>query len=363
MVTIQGKVRDIRELFRKVEKKARLKLSSGSSKIKKVDEVGITPTMKCSLDCGMCHQGQIKDWENMSFESFKKIVVGLKKSGVTKVSLVGGEIFVHKDMWKFIDLLESMNFKYDLSSNLFYVPNFEKLIKLKNLEMVTTSIDGLGELHNKIRRGKNAFERTMGYIDKLVKAKIFVDVACVVQKANFNDLEKIVEYLCKKKIGRITLIMENSVTEKEKVNTQRIVKAITGKESQIIVTSLKNPLGTLDEKDFEKIPQKMEKIRKIVKKYDIKFGSTIQMDDPKVLDKSKPLKEYGCSLFSGYGMTVYSDNSIHQCCFMKLKNKNDITKESALKVVNSQAYTQIRDHFQKYGAFEMCRMCCALKKK
>ncbi len=363
MVLIKGKVRDTRELIRKLEKKVRLKFLSDGLKIKKVDEVGITPTMKCSLNCGMCHQGQIKDWENMSYESFEKILVSLKKSGVTKISLVGGEIFVHKDMWKFIDLMEKMNFKYDLSSNLYYVPNFDKLIKLKNLEMVTTSIDGLGELHDQIRRGKDAFKRTMEYIKRLVDAKIFVDVACVVQKANFDDLEKIVEYLCKMKVGKVTLIMENSVTEQLKLNTQRLVKGITGKDSQIIVTSLKNPLGTLNEKDFKKIPQKMKNIKEIVSKYGVQFGSTIQLEDPGVLDKSKSLKGYGCSLFDGYGMTVYSDNSIHQCCFMKLKDGGDLTKESALTVVNSPEYIKIRKHFKDYGAFEMCRMCCALKKK
>ena len=363
MVTIQGKVRDMRELFRKVEKKARLKFLSNKVEITHIDEVGISPTMKCSLDCGMCHQGQIKDWENMTYESFEKILKSLKKAGVTKVSLVGGEIFIHKDMWKFIELMEKMDFKYDLSSNLFFVPHFERIFTLKNLEMVTTSIDGLGELHDKIRRGKDAFEKTMGYVRRLVEAGIFVDVACVVQKANFDDLEKIVEYLCKMKIGKVTLIMENSVTEQEKLNTRRIIRRLTDSDSQIIVTSLDNPLGKLTEEDYAKIPQKIERIKQIAEKYGVKFGSTIQLEDSQVLDKSTSLKEYGCGLFNGYGMTVYSDNSIHQCCFMKLLNGSDITRESPYEIVNSPEYKKIREYFQKHGAFEMCRNCCALKKK
>ena len=139
------------KIIRKLKKKFFMKLSNGI-KIRKIDELAITPTMKCCLNCTMCHQKEIKHWPNMSYESFKKLLINLKKENVSKISLVGGEVFVHPEMWKFIDLMESMKFQYDLSSNLFFVPGgVEKFAKLKGLEMVTTSIDGVNEQHSKIR--------------------------------------------------------------------------------------------------------------------------------------------------------------------------------------------------------------------
>ena len=97
----------LKHAIRKIKKRIVLK-TSDEIHIKKIDELAITPTMKCSLNCVMCHQKEIKHWPNMEYEDFKKLLFNLKKEGVKKISLVGGEIFVHPEMWKFIKLMEKM---------------------------------------------------------------------------------------------------------------------------------------------------------------------------------------------------------------------------------------------------------------
>jgi MoaA/NifB/PqqE/SkfB family radical SAM enzyme len=351
------------QIVRKIEKRIRLKISNEVN-IRKIEELAITPTMKCCLNCAMCHQKEIKHWPNMNYEDFKKMLVNLKKEGVRKISLVGGEIFVHPEMWKFIELMEEMNFQYDLSSNLFFVPGgVERFSKLKHLEMVTTSIDDLGNKHSKIRGVPGAFERTINNIKKIVSMKIPIDVACVVQKANIDHLEDIVEFICKLKVTSITLLVENNLSEEEKEVNRKIIRKITGKDSEILVSAIKNPLGTMNEKDWEIIIEKLDKIRQMAKRYKVSLGLSAQLSNPDLLKKNISLKNYTCGIFKGYNMIGYNKCELPFCGFIKLNGDYNFSKDMPRKVVNNESYIKLRTAFKKYGALPMCRMCCALKNK
>jgi len=356
------KYRDIREIIRKVKKRARLKLAD-EIHIKHVDEIAIIPVLKCNLNCVMCHQGEIKCTPNMSFEDFKKILLNLKKSGVTKISLVGGEIFVHPQIWGFIDLMEEMKFKYDLSSNLFNVQGIENFKRLNGLEMVTTSLDGNEEIHNKIRRNPKAFQNTVMNIKKLIKDDIWVDVACVIQKANFGRLEEFLEIICKLGVKSVTYLIENTLTEKDKRSAKEQLKEIVGEDSEIYVSSIKNPLGNLGENEYKLFKNKINNLRKISRKYNINLNLPVQLIHPEVLFKKTSLKDYTCSLFKGYNGLVYSDGYFNSCGFVRFHGDHSLLKKTPLQILNSKPYLKKRVFFKQKGALEKCRMCCALAKK
>jgi MoaA/NifB/PqqE/SkfB family radical SAM enzyme len=320
--------------------------------------------MKCCLNCAMCHQRDIKDWQNMDYEKFKKLLIKLKKQKVKKISLVGGEIFVHKEMWKFIELMEKMKFQYDISSNLFFVPGgVERFGNLKGLEIVTTSIDGIGKQHDEIRRVPKAFERTMENIEKIIKMKIPLDVACVIQKHNFLDLEKIVEFLCKKGVKSITLLIENNISKEEKKFNEDLIKKITEKNAQVLVGCGKNPLGKMEKEDWKKVFNKIQNIRNISKKHKCTLNLSYQLINPKVLNKNFPLKDYTCGVFKGYNNVIYNKGELPFCSFILIEGNHDLTKEKLLEAYNSKEYIKLREAFKKFGALPMCRMCCGLKKK
>jgi sulfatase maturation enzyme AslB (radical SAM superfamily) len=352
----------LKKFLRKIEKRITFKLSD-EVKIKKVEELAITPTMKCCLDCAMCHQKELKHWPNMSYADFRALLFKLKKAKVRKISLVGGEIFVHPDMWKFIELMEKMKFQYDLSSNLFSVPNIERLRKLKGLEMVTTSIDGPREIHNKIRGVKEAFEKTQLNIKKLLSWKINIDVACVVQKANYHYLEELILELCKMGIKSITLLLENTLTKEQQSTNKRFIKRITNLDSNILVSSIKNPLGSLNEEDFKKIKGIVPSLKKIVSQYGANLHLASQFIYPDLLTEESSLKNYTCGIFKGYNMIAYNDCSLPFCGFITFGENYSLLKGKPLSIVNSKEYLKLRKAFKKHGALPMCRLCCALKKK
>jgi len=356
------KGRDFSEIIRKIKKRIRLKFADNIH-IRHVDEVAITPVLKCNLNCVMCHQGQIKCKKDMSFDDFKKILWRLKSSGVTKVSLVGGEIFTHPQIWEFIKEMEKQKLKFDLSSNLFNVPGIERFKHLRGLEMVTTSIDGPEDIHNKIRRNPRAFQNATENIKKLLKDNIRVDVACVVQKANFDILEETLILICKLGVRSVSYLFENSITEKEKEIAIKQIKNVTGSDPEIYISSLQNPLGYLTENDFKQIPAKVENLKKIGGKFGASVSFPVQMTNPEVLDKKTSLKDYSCSLFNGYNGLVYNDGTLNSCGFVKLGEDHNLLTKSPLQIFNSKDYFKKRVFFKKYGALGKCRRCCALKKK
>lgn len=351
------------KIIRKIKKKVRARLSD-EIRIEHVDEVGICIVLRCNLNCVMCHQAEIKCKPDMAFDKFKKILVNLKKDGVTKISIVGGEIFVLDDAWKFILLMERMKFKYDLSTNLFNVPDIEKFRQLKGLEMITTSIDGTEEIHNKIRRNPRAFQNVVMNVKKLVKMKIPVDSACVIQKANIDILEKLTEFACRLGVKSLTFLVENRVTAIERKRAIDQLEELTGAKVNFYVSTIKNPLGQLDEEDVKKFPQKVSNIKKIVKKYGAKVSFSTQLLEPMIMNKKTPLKNFTCSLFNGYSPYVYEDGNMNTCAFSKLSGeKFDLSKNTPLKILNSEEYIKIRKRFKYFGAMDKCRYCCALKRK
>jgi len=359
-MNLKGK--DFKEIARKIKKRIRLKFSDGIH-IKHVDEIAITPILKCNLNCVMCHQGEIKCTPNMSIEDFVKILKNLKRSNVTKISLVGGEIFVHPKMWEFIKIMEKMGFKYDISSNLFNVPNIEIFKKLRGLEIVTTSLDGDEEIHNKIRRNPQAFQRTSENIKKLLKEGIRVDVACVIQKANFDRLEEFLEMICKMGVKSVTYLIENKISEKEKKDSKNQLKTIIGEDSEIYISSIKNPLGELNEGDYKRIYKKINNLKKISKKCGINLNLPAQLIHPEVLFKKTSLKDYTCSLFKGYNGLIYNDGYFNSCGFVRFIGEHSLLNKTPLQILNSPPYVKKRIFFKKNGALEKCRMCCALMKK
>jgi len=352
----------IKHLFRKIKKRLILKLSDEIS-IRKIDELAITPTMKCSLNCAMCHQNEIKHWPNMKYQDFKKLLINLKKDGVSKISLVGGEIFVHPEMWKFIEIMEKMEFQYDLSSNLFFVPHLTRLKKLNGLEMVTTSIDGNEEIHDKIRRVPGAYKKTTENIKKLISWGIKVDVACVVQKANLSILPNIIEDICKLKVKSVTLLLENILTEPQKLANRGLIKKITGVDSNILVSSIENPLGVLSKEDLQNIKKLIPSINRLAKHHNADLHLATQLIYPELLNPKCSLKNYTCGIFKGYNMIAYNKGDLPFCGFIDLEKEFSLLNNRPRDVANSQEYLKLRRAFKNCGALPMCRLCCALKRK
>lgn len=351
------------EILRKIKKKIQIYFANGIY-IKNIDEVDVVPTLKCNLNCVMCHQAEIKCKKNMSLDNFKKIILKLQKSGVKKISIVGGEVFILREVWDMISFLEEIKMKYDLATNavLLNEEDLKKMKALKYLEKISTSIDGELEVHNKIRRSKIAYDKTINNVKRLIQIGIRVNVACVVQKENFKKLEDIFENLYKMGVNDISFLYELRVTDDEKKITKKIIDEITKKSSEIFISSTKNSLGELSKEDCSLITTKFEKIKKRAKKLGILVGMSIQLSDKKVLGDEYNPNKYACSIFNGYNFQVYTRGELTFCPFISLGEEFNLIDKGVFETLNSNEYILLRKYFKKNGVMPVCRRCCALKK-
>lgn len=75
-------------------------------------------TEKCNLKCEHCFVSSTSQGNELSFEVIQKIILPhLIKTNVNKVTLTGGEPFVHKELLKIVDLLANNNIAISICTN------------------------------------------------------------------------------------------------------------------------------------------------------------------------------------------------------------------------------------------------------
>jgi len=171
-------------------------------------------TEKCNLRCKHCYQENYTDSADISVEELKDIASKLlatlskwKKKG--DVSITGGEPFVRKDIFSFLEYLDSSDEISDLHilSNGTMITDeiVEELKKLKKLNSIQISLDGsCAKTHDRIR-GRGNFEKAIRGIRILVRHGIDVKVMFTLQRCNMKDVPSLIDIAIKEKISGLTI--------------------------------------------------------------------------------------------------------------------------------------------------------------
>lgn len=114
-------------------------------------------TNKCNLRCVYCNFPLIKRKE-LDLSQIETLFLRLKKMGVVRLGLLGGEPMVRKDLPEIIGLAKKMGFFVSLNTNLLLYDRFKD--GLEGVDYFFTSIDGPPELHIR-NRGKQDFDKIL----------------------------------------------------------------------------------------------------------------------------------------------------------------------------------------------------------
>jgi MoaA/NifB/PqqE/SkfB family radical SAM enzyme len=147
-------------------------------------------TMRCNLYCQMCFRDK-EQKEELILEELKNVIDNFPSS-INEIHLIGGEVFLRRDIFQILDYLDRKGYKVRLHSNgtLLDDEKLKRLSGYKNLIGIGFSIDGTKELHNKIRGWSKAYDKTISSIKK--SAKILpVSVNTVILDENFGQIEDI----------------------------------------------------------------------------------------------------------------------------------------------------------------------------
>jgi MoaA/NifB/PqqE/SkfB family radical SAM enzyme len=150
-------------------------------------------TSKCNLQCRTCYIWKKKSVNELSTEEMDRIFY--KNNFFNWIDLTGGEIFLRKDL---LEITRSIKKNMRNLVMLHYPTNgqlTEKITEITekiasmdfNRLVLTVSLDGNEEIHNKIRNNKNAFKRCIQTYKELKRNKhINVYLGCTLSPFNLD---------------------------------------------------------------------------------------------------------------------------------------------------------------------------------
>ena len=157
----------------------------------------------CNLHCNMCRRPP--DPQFLKTDEVIRVMDEAASIGLTTVSFCGGEPFVHKD---FLDICEhsfSLGFKVQLVTNGLRVTP-KTLERLKPVDCITVSHDGLLENHNRIRGHEESFQKANRALVACCDAGITCGTNTVIQRSNVEDIYPLFEHLVDITNGRVNYI-------------------------------------------------------------------------------------------------------------------------------------------------------------
>jgi MoaA/NifB/PqqE/SkfB family radical SAM enzyme len=205
----------------------------------KPQAVSIEITQKCIARCIMCNIWQSRDIVDLSAEDWIHFLSSSFFSDLRELDITGGEPFLRKDLLELIDgisHLKNDNLKkmksLAITTNGFLTARIleftEKVIerlapKKINLVMVF-AMDGIGEIHDKIRNYKDAWAKVNDTIQSLkeirkISQNLIIGLKTTVLPQNVDQLECIASYADENEL--FTIISPCIITENRYRNTDR----------------------------------------------------------------------------------------------------------------------------------------------
>jgi len=144
----------------------------------------------CNLRCRMCPFWRRKDEKLMDLEEERKMMKKLADLGIIFMGFEGGEPLLRRDLPEI--LKESHDrFHTTLVTNGVLLKN--RVEEIKNyLDYIFVSLDGIGEVHDKIRGSPGAFSKTVESI-KVASKYLDLGISVTLMRENLDQAEALVE--------------------------------------------------------------------------------------------------------------------------------------------------------------------------
>ncbi len=156
---------------------------------KNFDVAYISVTDKCNLKCKHCIVFTSDDNElsEMSLEEFKEVLnILLLEKNPREINITGGEPLLNKNI---VDILEYLRENYSgvisLSTNATLLDEIKLNMVLKNVDLVSISLDGYNKESCENVRGKGVFDKVINNIE-ILKEKGFEKISLSMTNTNYT---------------------------------------------------------------------------------------------------------------------------------------------------------------------------------
>lgn len=156
-----------------------------------IENLYLEITRRCNEHCVHCYipEEQRKTGGFMPLEKAKSYLDQAKELKVWKISLTGGEPFLHKDINEIISYARKKDFIISILSNLSVLQaKHIKVLKENYIALIQVSLYSLQfEIHDAITGLKGSFNKTFNNIKLCIENDIPVQINCPVVDLNKND--------------------------------------------------------------------------------------------------------------------------------------------------------------------------------
>lgn len=152
--------------------------------------LGLILTDRCNLRCSYCLRS--KKQRDLPTDLVLGLLPQAKELGCTRISLSGGEAFLHPDFETIIREIVRLDFKFSVISNGYDFRQYDFLLKYRrNLECLDFSLDAAGKEKHDINRGEGSYNRVLDAVRHFTP-QVKVTLTCVLNKHNLDQIEDLV---------------------------------------------------------------------------------------------------------------------------------------------------------------------------
>lgn len=319
-------------------------------------------TYRCNLRCPYCYVGEHSSSYEMSTSEILDIIKQIPSFGF--ITLVGGEPLIRQDFLEIFEAASRQTFgKTNLITNgsLLTEEISESLIKNK-LILLSVSLDGYGENHDKNRQKEGLFEKVTGNLEifnSKRKNKPLVDIKTVVLENNLDDLPKLYKY--SKDMGFDFFSMAFKRNNMLKQNS--CLRDTFGEEFYKEEYPIEQYFDMEHFKEIYKELISLSKNSKTLLRWAPKFkprGDISKIED--FFSKGNtPVKDiYKKCVFPYSNIFINPEGDIYPCLALKVGN---IRGKKIKDVLNTPEYRCFRKNLKASKLFNSCQMCCELVPK
>lgn len=315
-------------------------------------------TYRCNLQCPYCYVGNERNKQELTTEEWKKVIDQIPFYSI--VTLVGGEPLIRKD---FIEILKYTSKKvwnkvHVVSNGILINDEIIKAFIKYKLLLLSVSLDGYGENHDKNRGKDGIFDKITSNLDNLKSQKPnqMVDIKTIVLENNLDDLVKLYKYCDEMGFEFLSISFLRNNNWKQNSVLQ---------ESFIPEFNQNYPIKLyFDMEHFKEVYREIESLSKN-SKVKLRFSPKFEyLDNPlEGIEKffqtpeDKPVSEiYKPCTYPYNNMMINPEGYIYPCLSMKIGN----VKDKPIKdLFNDPKYCCFRKNLKASGGtFGACQLCC-----
>ncbi|MFO7792350.1 MAG: GTP 3',8-cyclase MoaA [Candidatus Saliniplasma sp.] len=184
---------------------------------REIDNIRISLTQRCNLDCFYCHrEGEKKVCDDiLSHDDIEAILETSHELGMSKVKFSGGEPLLHPDMVKIVKIADNYMEDVSMTTNGILLNEMGRDLKEAGLDRVNVSLDTLNpNIYEKVT-GDNKLEEAKEGIKKAVEVGLHpVKINTLLMKGiNEDEIDELIEF--SGKVGAILQLIEMTTSVEE----------------------------------------------------------------------------------------------------------------------------------------------------